>query len=363
MNLQKVLILFLCAGLLIQSTLAFETDQYNLPPQPLADIGAEVSEYTESVVRQSVDKVNAEIELRQKCLDNPAKDCDKPDKNLKRLKYLRSDEAVAREVCKILGSGIPPFTSSGSWLESHKFRADFVRYRISFGKSIFLTLPISYIGLASTVNMYDAQFGTDKIAHLFQDGYEYFKKYQEAVNKGSTPAQATEKAVNWGKKTERTIFGTWISGVYSNADLFSNYIGLKFYLGLTQELKIGNTNRPSTLRLKDGVWIINENFDMPNMLLKPFISNHLNEALNPSVFTQMFGLRAYVRHVLKKQACSEWLHQYPNISPAEFDKETTKLKLWNGEDYGFTDSKNFVTISNTCFSKEYLSKTAETSEN
>jgi hypothetical protein len=189
------------------------------------------------------------------------------------------------------------------------------------------------------------------------------KKYQEALKKGSSPAQATEIAVNWGKKTERTIFGTWISGVYSNADLFSNYVGLKFYLGLTQEIKIGNINRPSTLIFKDGVWEINKDFDMPNMLVKPFISNHLNEALNPSVFTQMFGLRGYVRHVIKKQACPEWLNQYPNISPIELDRESHKLKSWNNEDYGFTDSKNFVTVSNTCFGKEDFSKTAITSDN
>ncbi len=363
MNLHKILTLFLCAGLLMQSTFAFETDQYNLPPEPLADIGQEVSEYTESVLRKSVEKVNAEIKLRQSCLDDPNKPCDTPDKNRQRLEYLRSRDAVAREIYNILGSGIPPFTSSGSWLESHQFREATVRYRISYRKSIFLFLPTSYLGLASTVNMYDSQFGTDKIAHLFQDGYEYFKRYEEAVKKGATDSKATAKAVSWGKKTERTIFGTWISGVYSNADLFSNYVGLKFYIGLTQELKLGNITRPAVLQLKNGVWLVNEDFNMPEMLLKPFISDHLNEALNPSVFTKMFGLRAYARHVIKTQACSEWLAQYPHISPAELDKETNKLRIWNGEDYGFTDSKNFLTISNTCFGKQISDKTAAASNN
>ena len=39
------------------TALAFETDQYNLPPVPLADIGDEVSEYVEDKLRLAVAKV------------------------------------------------------------------------------------------------------------------------------------------------------------------------------------------------------------------------------------------------------------------------------------------------------------------
>lgn len=363
MNITKFIGLVLCFILLLKPVFAFETDQYNLPPQPLADIGNEVSEYTESVLRQSVEKINSEILTRQACLENPSSNCDSSEKTRKRLVYLRSPDAVAREVYNILGSGILPFTKSGSWMESHDFGKEPARYKISFRKSIFLFFPTSYFGLASTVKMYDAQFGTDKIAHLFQEGYNYYKIYQDAVNKGLSNAEATEKAVKWGKKSEKTFYGTWVSGVFSNADLASNYVGLKFYQGLTQEIKIGKTIRPAVLLLKNGAWIFNENFNPPNMLLKPFISNHLNEALNPSVFTKMFGLRAYVRRVLKKQACQKWFEQFPDLSRSELDKTSNQLHLWNGEDYGFTDSSDFVTISNTCFDKEYFSQTSETSEN
>ncbi|CAN5876298.1 hypothetical protein BH24ACI1_BH24ACI1_14180 [soil metagenome] len=40
----------------MQSTVAFETDQYNLPAPPLADIGDEVSEYTEENLKKAIDK-------------------------------------------------------------------------------------------------------------------------------------------------------------------------------------------------------------------------------------------------------------------------------------------------------------------
>jgi hypothetical protein len=114
---QNFVCLFLCAALLLQSTFAFETDQYNLPPVPLADIGAEVSEYTEENLRKAVGKINDEIFFRRNCLENKAPKhkklkCGAAEKDGARLNYLRSEEAVAREVYKLLGAGTFPFTKS-----------------------------------------------------------------------------------------------------------------------------------------------------------------------------------------------------------------------------------------------------------
>jgi len=69
--------------------------------------------------------------------------------------------------------------------------------------------------------------------------------------------------------------------------------------------------------------------------------------LNPSIF--IVGLRSFVRRTVRKQSCKQWFEVYPNLSQAEIMKKSEALTLWNGEDYGFTDSKNFVTIANTCF--------------
>lgn len=334
-----------------RTTFAFETDQYNLPPEPLADIGIEVSNYVESVVLKSVNKVNSEIIERENCLANPKKGCDSAEKNQKRLAELQSNEAVAREVDKVLGGGIIPYTNSGSWLESHKFNIQPAKFKPSYRKSLYVFYPTNYFELASTIKMFDAQFGTDKISHLFQQGYDYYKTYNKAINKGLSEKVATEKAIKFGQKTERGIFGTIVSGVYSNGDLAANYVGLKFYLGLTAELKIGDRIRPAVLKLNDGIWTINDKFEMSEMLLKPFISNHLNEALNPSGFTRILGLSAYVRHVLKDHACSDWKQQYPNLSQTDYEHTTESLKRWNNEDYGFTEKKNLITIANTCFDK------------
>jgi hypothetical protein len=341
---------FILTVVLMQATVgsAFETDQYNLPPKPLADIGIEVNDYVETTVKAAVLKVNTEILVRENCLKTQAKDCESVEKTNKRLAYLRSDDAVAREVYKVLGGGIVPYTNSGSWLESHQFNAQPARFKPGFRESLFVFYPTSYFELASTIKMFDAQFGTDKIAHFFQEGYDYFEKYKKELNKGSTINQATRKAIESGQKSERGIYGTIISGVYSNGDLAANYVGLKFYQGFTEELKIDGKMRPSLLKLDDGIWTFNESFEMKSMLLKPFISDHLNEALNPSGFTRFFGLNSQVRKVLTRN-CLNWRGQNPSLKQADFENLTNSLKRWNNEDYGFTEKKNFVTIGNTCF--------------
>lgn len=332
------------------SLLAFETDQYNLPPVPLADIGDEVSEYVEENIREALVKINAEISARQTCVENTIRKtskCDPPEIEWQKLAYLRSEQAAARAVFKRLGDGIIPFTKSETYMNSHRFRSQPARYKTSYKDSIFVLVPSNYLTISPTVNMYGSQFGTDKIAHFFQQGYAYYKIYERALAKGSTPNDAHEKAVRWGKTSERTYFGILVSGVFSNADLYANYAGMKFYQGLTKPTKIGNVERPATLFLKNGIWTINENESFRELLVKPFISAHLNEALNPSAHIP--GLRSSIRGIVKKQSCPQWRALYPDRTKEDFEETTRALMLWNGEDYGFKNSEKFITISNTCF--------------
>lgn len=335
----------------------FETDQYNLPPKPLADIGVEVTEHVERKLREAIEKINVEILIHQNCLPSDSvtrrkSGCESAEKEEAKLAYLRSNDAVARKVYQLLGAGVPPFTNGGTWMDLHHFRGQPARYRTSLFKSIFLPWPTTTLTVSPTVNMYGSQFGTDKIAHLFQQGYAYYKIYREAVAAGRTLDEATRQAVRWGQGTERGIFGTVIAGVYSNGDLAANYAGLRFYQGLTQETKIGPLARPPMLLLKGGLWTINERVNLGELLLKPFISDHFNEALNPSIFTQFLGLRAYARRSVRRRSCKQWFDRYPGLTQSSLLERERELQIWYGEDYGFTDSKHFITIANTCFTDE-----------
>src|SRR2546425_8064307 len=196
--------LFLCILLpLPQATAsAFETDQYNLPPKPLADIGDEVSQHVEQRLQKAVEKINAEIRAREDCLAKDVRrsresECKSPEEERTKLDYLRSNDAVAHEAYHQLGAGVPPFTSMGTWMDLHHFRGQPARYRTSYAKSIFVLLPPIALTISPTVNMYGSEFGTDKIAHLFQQGYTYYKIYHRALAEGATPAEATAKAVRW----------------------------------------------------------------------------------------------------------------------------------------------------------------------
>src|SRR5260221_3193795 len=180
------LVLVLAVLLSPGRVLAFETDQYDLPPDPLADIGDEVAGHVELKLRIAVDKFNAAISAAEDCIAADATHrrlhgCGAPVDERSRLEYLRSEDAVVHEVFEQLGDGVPPFTKMGTWMDSHRFVAQPARYRTSFWKSIFILNPSVALTISPTVNVYGSEFGTDKIAHVFQQGYTYYKIYHRAL--------------------------------------------------------------------------------------------------------------------------------------------------------------------------------------
>jgi hypothetical protein len=324
--------------------MGFETDQFNLPPTPLADIGGEVYEYTLENLREAAEKLNTEIREEQQCLEKVK--CDKAAAR-KRLDHLRSPAAIERAVYDELGYGIIAFAKAGDWINSHKFRAQPARYKTSYRDSIYVWIPTDYFTISPTVKIYGVHLGTDKIAHFFQQGYAYCKIAERQIAKGSSARDAEAKAVSWGRWTENTYYGTLVGGVFSNADLFANLVGMRFYEGLTKSVTVGDLVRPPTLVLENGLWKLNAAGTSEEVLLRPFISDHLNEALNPSLFIP--GLRSSIRGIVKKKSCPQWRAAFPSKSADEFRSLTESLATWNGEDYGHKQSQKFVTIAGTCY--------------
>ncbi len=334
----------------VSAGLAMETDQYNLPPEPLFDIGDEVSGYVEDNLKAVVDKINTDITLHQSCLDKTAAKeakCGSPESEMRKLAELRANGTVSKELFKLIGDGNLFITSTGKWFKKHHFSHEPSSYKAAYTESIYLTNPIDYVTLSPTVRLYGTEFGTDKIEHLLQQGYKYYKIYNDAVADGKTSKEATQKAVKWGQRTERTYFGMLVSGVYSNADLYANYAGMKFYLGLTNAMQIGTTARQPILILKEGLWKLKEADDLRAELIKPFLTDHLNEALNPSGYS--FLLYPFVKNMVKKNDCAKWQQQYPNLTAAEINTRSTDLTLWNGEDYGFAKKGSMVKLAEVCY--------------
>ncbi len=345
-----VLTAFTLAG--APAGLAFETDQYNLSPEPLADIGGEFAVYVDQQIRLAIDDLNAQIAVHASCVDTgterPVR-CGSPEAELKKLEELHSPDALAAAVYARLGKGNVFTSSTGKWLNEHKFAHEPSRYKTSYSDSIFVPMPIDYATLSPTIRMFGSEFGTDKMDHFFQQGYKYYQMYEKALADGAKRKQAEQEAVKWGQKTERLFFGMLISGVYSNADLFANFAGMKFYLRLADQVALadGKVLYP-VVRLNDSHrWSLNESYAGADALIKPFISDHLNEALNPSGYS--FLLFPTVKKVVKKKACSEWRDAFPDMTREKAADRTAVLETWDGEDYGFTRKSKTVTLAATCF--------------
>lgn len=349
MKASRLFCLFFASVIILQplSALAFETDQYNLPPEPLADIGSEVSEYVEDNLRRAIADLNTQISRHEACLEGTiTKGCGTDLAERQKLASLRTRDALAAAVFAPLGDGNLFVTKFGRWMTSHKFHSEPASYKTGYTRSIFVVLPADYLTLSPTVKLYGKEFGIDKLEHMFQQGYEYYKIEEEARHEGLSRQQAVGFAVRWGQKTERTYFGLLTSGVYSNADLYANYAGMKFYQGLTQKVPVGDSVRQPIVAMTNGWWILNER-SLGDNLLKPFIADHLNEALNPSSYSLL--LYGSVRRIVKKYACTDWRSRYPDLTADELKSRSASLEDWNGEDYGFTKRDRVVTIADACF--------------
>lgn len=328
---------------------AFETDQYNLPHEPLVDVGDEVTEHVEQQLLIVIDNLNREIAARKRCVETTSerlKGCGSLAKETEKLEYLRSNRALADDFADVIAGDNLSTTKFGSWMYKHKFRSQPDRYKTSYGHSIFILNPANYATMSPTVRLYGVEFGIDKLEHFFQQGYQYYEIERKALEKGATPDAAVKKAVSWGKKTERTYYGLLTSGVYSKADLAANYAGMRFYHRLASSVRIGDATLAPLAILDDGFWKRNPQ-SSPDTLLKPFVSQHLNEAFNPSAFR--FTLVRSVRRAVRKYACEDWHKWYPNLNAETLLATSKSLELWHGEDYGWTKKSHTVTIGKECF--------------
>lgn len=341
---------------------AMETDQYNLSPIPLADIAPEVEAYVEENIRIAVDKLNADIARREACvngrvLQEPASGRssvrkDRGEKKMKcssvkseqdKLAQLHSPEAAAKAVYDQLGTGTIFHANTGNWLNTHKFEHEPSRYKAPYSESIYWELPINYATLSPTIRMYGVEFGTDKLDHMFQQGYTYFRKYTAARNQGRSDGEALKKAVKWGGSTENFFYGYVVSGVYSNADLAANTAGLMFYKNLANDVNLAGTMQPAIVSIVHDRWV----FNGPRGALRPFITDHLNEAYNPSNYLPI--LYKVVRSAVKKHACSEWRSVFPTLTRQNLYERTNALTTWNGLDYGYKKTSRQVRLDETCF--------------
>lgn len=184
---------------------------------------------------------------------------------------------------------------------------------------------------SANAKLYGIIIGLDKIGHFLKLGRDYYAEFLERVDKGARVEDATQLAAqSIGVWHELHFYGKIASGIYSNADLATNFAGLHFYRRMFSGLKIDDVDFEPVV-IRDGKrWVLNEKIK-PEELLKPFISAHMSEALNPSWYTDHHA--PLIRDEIAKR-CSQWRDAYPLIRSSAYADLAISLRLWHGRDYG-----------------------------
>ena len=348
--------LWVCFALAVAGTApparALETDQYTVPATKLADIGPEVDVYVAATVWEVIQEANGKAEHHDRRAARAQWGWVR-DYHRGRASRYRGADHVARRLFEMTAGGAVPECKIELWVKRRRFdsarrqgrpaRFGMTCDRAVFGDSLF-EKPWLLVDLSPTVNVHDAYMGLDKLGHFFQQGHEYFREYRAEEGRGGDESAALARAVRLGVSQERGIYGEAMVGVYSNADLAANYAGLKFYLNLTRPVRVGDAELPPLLsRGPRGEWVFNPRRGDAGAsgLLRPFVGEHFNEALNPSRYKGR--LHDAVRRNLRRRA-DDFVAFYGIDCEAE-PARVAELATWHGEDYGHSGPKRLISVA------------------
>src|SRR5687767_7462361 len=162
-----------------RAAVALETDQFTVPPAPLADIGPELAAEVMRRIERAVDSVNARAARHARKAEAA--------RGFWRRHHLRaaaaelSETRLAREVyARLAGPGLPECHIE-RWVRSNRFAREPALFEMSCGRGAYGPSPFArspfIMSLSPTVNAFGTHCGVDKIGHIFQQGFEYFDHY------------------------------------------------------------------------------------------------------------------------------------------------------------------------------------------
>ena len=335
---------------------ARETDNFFLPlDTELADLGAYLEAAHTIALEEAMSELNADIERATRVQRETAR--------VNRLRRLHDPETLARTFRKQFGQAIVEDTELEHALRGRWARQSYPGQKTSHQDlrmhfAVYTPLDLRRWGMLAqshTIKAYGVYFGTDKLVHFHRLGFSYYSMYRSLIKTGLSAEVAyqrvLEKYSEDGILSEDAMFGNLSTGVYSNADLAVNHIGFKFFLNLTETIELGGRPR-EPLVVRSGVfWRLNRHVHIRSGWFAPFVSDHWNEALNPSLYQP--SLRPGIRKALQRRA-SDIVQFYTRndgrpADPAYFDQLARELSTYHGEAYGHSGRfEDLMTIGNTC---------------
>ena len=334
---------------------AHETDHFTPPRcREFAELGPTFTRDFHNRIVKAVDDANRQIDLAAGWPSHRA--------------ALRRPRAVARAVCVQFGLAGFYIDEVDRFVQAPTLKAEFpgrlTAHRATPSIYDEALLPIDfrqfYLLWRGSVFVIDGVYvSSDKIGHFIHHGYNYYQAYHRALERGATEADARYQAVLEVGVGDHVFFSEWrllgalTSGVVSNADLAANYIGMLFYINLTEEVMLRGRPQPPMLRVEDGYWRLNPHVRPDSDFLTRFFAPHFDEALNPNFYD---ALTAEVLDGVIGRRCATLRRLYVDengapLGAADFLRLREALRSYYGEPYGHTGliDGNVVSIANGCF--------------
>ncbi len=327
------------------STCAFalETDQFDVPAKQLIDLGPVVSTKIAAELQRVIKHANAtRAEELQLAATSPSRAWQKA--HLDRACAAVSQPVLAKALYEAISGGSMYECRIESWLRDDRSTRPAFMLPMSVSDSIYGTdlfhRPLLMLQLAPTIRLYDQYAGTDKVGHFAQEGYEYYRRYLDARMEGRSEADAVKEAVNVGVDEEHGIFGEAIIGVYSNADLAANYSGFLFYRNLMEPIRIGTTELPPLIVWEGDHLKLTERAS--GNLLKPFVTEHWNEAMNPCRYADHWRSNVRERIARRVDGWMAFNHSTPQIEAERLQR----VQTFYGQNYGHGGLRDVITLVN-----------------
>lgn len=136
-----------------------------------------------------------------------------------------NEETLYRElrralVTPFIGHVLTESLNEDGMLDRRRIRREESIYR---DLDVLDAISVHWKDLSAVVRVGETLTGVDKIGHFIVEGWQYFEiAYREG--------DGIAAAMAWGKRTERTYFGLYTTGVFSYADLVADFEGMRFWL-------------------------------------------------------------------------------------------------------------------------------------
>lgn len=352
-----------CAAALVAAasvsigTQAAETDQFLLPPRDqFADLGGFFTHVHYRAIEDAVRETN-ELIHKVRSIENPSQ-------RRSQLARLHEPRLFADRVFRAFGQGFIDTLNVEDALKNQAFRdrypgkivAHWTKDWIYNGAHMAIDLrQLPLLFPSSTIQIDGVFLGTDKIGHFHNLGYIYYKQYLNARKGGNNHENAIRQVVHEfseGVISEGSIIGFLSTGIHSNADLASNYLGMKFFMNLTDPVMLNGREVPPMIVRVGDYWRLNHHVRPESDFFTAFVSDHWNEALNPCIYDgSMQGqitarLEAHAEQIIDFYADE----QGDRLSRDGFVHLFDELETYYGEDYGHSGMNDqMVTIASACF--------------